>query len=61
MWDKNYNKEWYRLSPPPPPFFQFYDEVLNKKKGYVLLKAFKKSDFIPIGLPSPEIRIYKRI
>lgn len=61
VWDEAYNKEWYNFAPPPPSFFQFYDELLNKHKGYVLLKAFKRNNFIPISFQSPEIRIYKRI
>jgi len=60
IWDRRYNKEWYRFSPPTPEIFRFYDLLLNKQEGYALLKKFKKKIFFPIEFPPPEIRIYRR-
>ena len=59
--EEKYKKEWYRYSSPTPRVFKFYEDLLNDRAGYVLLRSFKKNNFVPIELRPPEIRIYRRI
>jgi len=52
---------WYKFSSPSEEIYNFYTDILSgKSKKYHLLKEFKKSDVIYTGMPSPEIRVYRR-
>ncbi|MBU1626402.1 hypothetical protein KKB18_03460, partial [bacterium] len=61
VWKEEYNKEWYRSTPPTPEIFKFYDDLFFKNKGeYELIISFQKRQLKAIAVPAPEILIYKK-
>ena len=58
--DRKYYNEWYKYTPPSPEILKFYDNLLNQKKDYTLVKSFIRNINVPIEFPPPEIRIYKQ-
>jgi len=60
QWDPAWDFTWYRHSPPSPALFRFYEAFLENNNPYVLDKVFEVAVPVPIELPPPQIRIYKK-
>jgi hypothetical protein len=59
-WDPEWNRDWYRNSPPSPRIFRFFDDLLNGRGDYRLVASFSTPVTVPIEFPPPEIWIYRR-
>ncbi len=58
-WDEKYNNEWYRYDPPSPAVFAFYDDFLNDRTKYKLIKKFEYPFYSYASVdPYPSIYIY---
>jgi MFS family permease len=59
-WDPAFTSIWYRHEAPSPALFRFYEALLADDGPYVLERRFRARTLVPLEVPPPEIRIYRK-